>query len=414
MKFALSKIRLACNNLVTKTIKKQPPIWPQTHSVWKAVVFLTVILLGIVLILSFWSSKSIRTSMRLSAGWSHTCFINDLGRVLCWGNNGSGQLGDGTFTSRSAPVPVTGLDAQAIAISAGKYFTCALTTVGGVKCWGANDVGQLGNAVSEWSSPLPVTIHGLEEDKIQSISAGGSHACALTQTGKVKCWGFNGRGQLGMGRESKFESVTEITQLNENIISIAAGAEHTCALTRNGTVTCWGDNQFGQLGDGTNERRPLPVDVIGLPPAVAISAGKNHTCAISHNKKVYCWGDNRYGQLGNGATEVSSRPVETLDLIKVILIDVGGQHSCALTGDHRLACWGFNRFGQLGNGKNADSKIPSSVPSISRPILEIAAGGEHTCAWLGHEKIICWGSNSFGQLGNGSTAQQHLPVNVLP
>ena len=313
-----------------------------------------------------WSFKTEADgSNSITAGGLHTCALTPTGGVKCWGNNSSGQLGDGTTTEYSTtPVEVVGLSGVQ-AVTAGESHTCALTTTGGVKCWGNNGSGQLGDGgATAYSSPTPVDVIDLSSG-VQAITAGTYHTCALTTAGGVKCWGLNNFGQLGDGTTTEYSTTpVDVIDLSSSVQAIAAEYNYTCALTTAGKVKCWGDNWYGQIReDTTTTHYSTPVDVEGLSGGVrAITAGGAHTCALTTTGGVKCWGANWYGQLGNGTGAYSPTPVGVEGLSGgVRAITVGYAHTCALTTAGEMKCWGYNYYGQLGNGTTTNSLTPVDV-----------------------------------------------------
>ena len=357
---------------------------------------------------SGWGSKA----RAIAAGECHTCALTAGGGVKCWGNNWEGELGDGTTTDKHTPVDVVGLGSGVTAIAAGFGHTCALTTGGRVKCWGDNYWGQLGDGTTT-GKHTPVDVVGLESGVV-AIAAGYYHTCALTAGGGVKCWGGNWEGQLGDGTMTDRHTPVDVVGLESGVVAIAAGSYHTCALTTGGGVKCWGGNRDGQLGDGTTTDKHTPVDVVGLGSGViAIAAGFGHTCALTTGGWVKCWGYNWYGQLGDGTQTSSTTPVDVVGLSGVIAIAAGGFHTCALTSSGGVKCWGGNLDGQLGDGTTTQRLTPVDVVGLRSGVAAIAAGGYHTCALTTGGWVKCWGYNVFGQLGDGTTRNSTTPVNVV-
>jgi alpha-tubulin suppressor-like RCC1 family protein len=247
----------------------------------------------------------------ISVGYAHTCALTSTGGVKCWGFNGYGELGDNTNIDSSTPVDVVGLNSGVTAIAVGQYHTCALIGTGGMKCWGYNYFGQLGNNTTI-SSSIPVDVVGLGS-AITAISAGGYHTCALTGSGGVKCWGIHGI--LGDNTTIDRHTPVDVVGLSNGVKAISAGVYHTCALTSAGGVKCWGDNNYGDLGNNMIDSYGLPVDVVGLSSGVtAIAAGgyESHTCALTSTGGAKCWGDNAEGQLGDFSTTDRWTPVDVI------------------------------------------------------------------------------------------------------
>ena len=244
-----------------------------------------------------------------AGGGPHVC-AHAAGGGKCWGFNGGGELGDGT-TQRTTAVDVSGLTSGVGAIAVGGSHTCALTTGGGVKCWGTNTTGANLTGQDHTRRTTAVDVSGLTSG-VAAIAAGGGNTCALTTGGGVKCWGYNGDGELGDGTTTPRTTAVDVSGLTSGVASIAAGGSNTCALTTGGGVKCWGYNGDGELGDGTTTPRMTAVDVSGLTSGVAaIAAGRRyHTCALTTGGGVKCWGLNYFGELGDGTTTDRLTPVD--------------------------------------------------------------------------------------------------------
>ncbi len=348
----------------------------------------------------------------ISAGWNHTCVIIGENRVVCWGSNTEGQLGDGSRTSRLKPVSVKNLSGRALAVAAGWGHTCVLMETGVVKCWGRNKSGELGNGTNQRSTE-PVDVPGLTG--IVAIAAGDYHTCAVTGQGNIKCWGANDDGQLGDGSTAAPAQPVEVAGI-DGVTGIAAGTAHTCARTGSGEVWCWGKNDQGQLGDGTESAsRGVPKPVGGLAGGVAaLTAKGGHTCVLAPSGTIHCWGVNKFGQLGNGTFDDQSAPSPVTGLEGAATsIAAGWGQTCARMDGGKLVCWGWNFYGQLGEGSTANRNHPVDVDGLNGKVTVVAGGGGHTCAIVESGDVFCWGLNANGQLGNQATVDSSIPVKVV-
>jgi alpha-tubulin suppressor-like RCC1 family protein len=349
----------------------------------------------------------------IAGGAHHTCALSSAGAVRCWGENAHGELGNGTSINSRTPVAVSGLSSGFVAIAAGNGYACALSSAGAVQCWGDNQFGQLGNGTSHTIERSPVAVSRLS-GKVVAIAAGAFHTCALSSAGAVQCWGENSHGELGNGTSLNSSTPVAVAGVSSGFVAIAAGRGHACALGNTGAIQCWGDNQFGQLGNGTNDNSRTPVAVARLSgKVVAIAAGDFYTCVLSSAGAVQCWGENSHGQLGNGMHNNSSTPVAVSGLSGgFVAIAAGTGHTCALGTTGAMQCWGDNEFGQLGNGTNNSSRTPVAVARLSAAVIAIAAGAFHTCALSSPDAAQCWGENTYGELGNGTSLNSSTPVAV--
>jgi alpha-tubulin suppressor-like RCC1 family protein len=275
----------------------------------------------------------------LTAGGAHACALQANGQARCWGSSGSGQLGSGFPVGSGVYGPATVNTASPLQqLAAESDHTCATTVSGGAKCWGNGGSGQLGDNDPTNTSPRanPVDVVGLTSGVIQ-VAAGNAHSCALT-VAKVRCWGNDQFGQLGDGQQTSTNanSPVDVMGLPSGIRAIAAGGRHTCAITAQGGLMCWGDNQYGQLGNNSQGNSAVPVQVTGMTSGVvAVTLGDRHTCALKDDGSVWCWGNNQYGQLGNRSftgslvpQQVSFAPVVTYALtVKIAGTGTGTVHT---------------------------------------------------------------------------------------
>lgn len=297
-------------------------------------------------------------------------------------------------------------------IAAGSMHTCAITETGGVKCWGYNGHGQLGDN-STTDRVTPVDVVGLGSGVV-SIAAGFNHTCAITATGAAKCWGLNGSGQLGDNSITARRTPVDVVGLGSGVESIAAGQYHSCAVVGGG-VKCWGGNGFGQLGDNSTTTRRTPVAVVGLDSGVAgISTVGVSTCAVTTSGAAKCWGANGNGQLGDNSTAQRNSPVTVTGLgAGVSSVAAGVSHTCAVTTSGAAKCWGWNAYGQLGDNSVIQRLTPVDVVGLGAGVASMSANQLHTCAVTTSGAAKCWGLNGAGQLGDNSTGQRNAPVDVV-
>ncbi|HOG44189.1 MAG TPA: hypothetical protein PK560_08920 [bacterium] len=386
--------------------------------------------------------ENIRKVEQLSTGGRHSCSINEEGRLFCWGDNSDGQMGDawgemdGMNEIRNyLPGPVDTseilMDKQVVDLSAGYLHSCAVNEDGVVFCWGFGRDGQLGNGTYlNVFSPVMADISGeMKEKKIIAVSTGGSFSCGVDESGIVYCWGLNLWGQLGDGttlqdREDPMPvDMTEALK-DRKVVKISSGSGHTCVVADDGGVYCWGLNDRGQLGDGEGGFKGDPTrmaDFSRIPVKAEsgelkfsdVSAGYSHTCILSDKGKIYCFGDNKNGQLGDGTTEMRLTPV-ALNSDKVFKsVSAGFEHTCAIDDKDEAYCWGGNIVGQLGTGTKESSLTPVKVKyETDSKIKSISCGHRHTCSVTTEGIVHCWGLNTSGQLGNGTYEDSLTPKEI--
>lgn len=392
-----------------------------------------------------------------SSGRSN-CAVLSTARIACWGANESGQLGTGTTDFSRAPALVPHLNSMR-AVALGGSHACGLQEGGRVYCWGERTAGQLGNGIAYQPQSTPVAIEGL--GKVKSVSGGLGYGCGVDVASRVLCWGGGLNAQTDLGYHGKPMQVVLPTMVR----AISSSSRSSCAVLVRGDVSCWGWNGGGQLGDGSQRHSATPIAVADVSGAKSVSVGDSlacalldsnlvkcwgtlalrtgkihkatlvpsiegassvvvgsgHACAVVSTSQislspwgVRCWGVNNFGQLGDGTHDDSVAPVIVDKLSWPIVgsaVAAGEGHSCALIADGRIMCWGLNSRGQLGNGSKGDSTTPIFVKGIS-DAKAVTASGNTTCALLAGGTVRCWGANDRGQLGNGGTADSSKPVLV--
>ncbi len=368
---------------------------------------------------------TVTCSILIAGGEQFTCAVNTAGAVYCWGLNSNGQLGNGTETRSFVPVPVTGLSSGVVQITAGQQFACALTSAGAVMCWGANSDGQLGNG-TKTDSDVPVQVATLTSG-VAAISAGHYHVCAILTSGGAVCWGDNGEGELGNGG-AVYTGVADVTGLSSGVGEITSGSYYTCAVTTTTASMCWGEGGLGQLGAGsatTGTTTPIAsLDPAGTAPLTNIlttAAGFDSTCAVVNDGTVLCWGDNSAGELGFGSVAVgqSDLPVQVVStsgsgtLNDILSLGTGENFTCGVNTTGGVVCWGSNSSGQLGFSGTTFYDHPVQTQNLTSGAIGITAGYHHACAITTTGTVLCWGSNSTGQLGNGTTTDSTTPVTVV-
>ena len=361
------------------------------------------------------AGHSVPVLTKVSSGAYHSCAILDDGSVSCWGMNDNGQLGDGTRDSHLEPQKASmPMGRNAIEISAGSYHTCTLLDDGSIRCWGSNSFGQLGDGTTiERTTPITVDL-GSGVSAI-GVSSGESHTCAVLTDNRVKCWGLNANGQIGDGTTTDRHIPAYSSLGGTGALRVSAGSFHTCAITVDRNVMCWGENWNGQLGDSSNVDRDTPVEV-SIPSnssAVSIDSGAFHTCLGMNDGTMFCWGYNAHGQLGNGGTSHSNSPLASAlspDLL-LMEIEVGLFHSCGLFDSGEVACWGDNSYGQLGDGTQTAHSTPEVI-ILSTNATSITVGHRHTCMILDDASLKCWGANEYGQVGDGGSTNSNTPQDI--
>lgn len=351
----------------------------------------------------------------IAAGGAHSCAMLANDTFRCWGEGASGQLGNNLRVSQTLSAAVVGLAGSVSArmVATGALHTCAVRSDGSVACWGGSFEGQAG--VFAGALPVPVAVAGLS-DAI-GVVTGQSHSCALLVNGRVSCWGSNASGQLGAGTIGVGSGTPLATPITD-AVALVAGRNHNCVLRVNATVQCWGAGQRGQLGNGSLVDSVIPVAPTSLGGNItAIAAGQFHTCALRYNALVRCWGDNDFGQIGDNSNTDRLTSVQVSGLGDATAVVLGAEHSCALRAGGGVACWGANDQGQLGDGTLDAHRVPGAVGGLSG-VHALTAGADTTCAFglrgeLTAPRLMCWGSGDGGKLGVPNLADATAPRDIL-
>ena len=296
---------------------------------------------------------------QVSAGEFHTCAVTTDYRGYCWGYNYWGQLGDSSTTLlQDTPVAVVG-GLRFFQVDGGTGHTCGVTYPDRrAYCWGNNASGQLGDGTLT-TRISPVLVQGGLQ--FRQVSAGRSHTCGVTTSNQVFCWGSNQYGQIG-------DNSTAYSRLTPRLVAgagqfrqVVAGGYHSCAVTTTNRAFCWGRNGSGQVGDGTTTLRRWPRAVAGGLYFTRATAGDKHTCGEATTKRAYCWGDNYFGQVGDGTTSTRLRPVAVAAGLYFSQVSAGGWHTCGKTSAGLAYCWGSNLSGELGDATTTNRLTPTAV-----------------------------------------------------
>lgn len=366
--------------------------------------------------------------------------LNHVQGVQCWGRNDNGQLGDSSTTHRDTPVWVTGLDASTTAIAAGGNTTCSLQRGGTVKCWGDNTSRQAVDDPLIGYLNQPNSRAGLAN--VTALTVGAAHACALLANGEVRCWGSNAAGQLGINNSNAGPYGSPQTVLNYNgssymtltgVVEISAGQYHTCARLATGRVRCWGQDSYLQSsggGMGTPVLAPTSDTVYYVNPstqtittAISISAGENHSCSVFANGQVWCWGGNAYQEFGinNTLPSQTSWAQRAPGITDAVTVSGAFRTVCALRADGTAQCWGANSTGTVGNAGTATTvNSPENVRDTTGgsgtrlpSIVRIVSDCESTCAMRSDGTVMCWGGNTYGQLGDNTNTVHYYPQSAF-
>jgi len=369
------------------------------------------------------------TAKRLAVGSEHACVIQ-LGEVYCWGDNAKLQLGSPTVVGSNTPLKVANIT-TAVAVSAGWAHTCILLQDGTVKCWGDNSQYQLGTTGA--STSTPTTVSGLTD--VSAISAGRMFTCAIVGSARgIKCWGENSSFSPVLARDtgSATRSATPdfVTEITSGASLLAAGEDHACVLLDGGSIKCWGANNLGTFGNGTQGNTTLltgststVITTGGLSGVIGLTAGSGHTCAVTSDSKAWCWGDGFEGALGYNSTDPTPQTVpvrvitsreDNTALSGIVDITAGYSFTCASKTSGAVSCWGNNDQSQLGTGLSSAYILAPVTATGAAGAVTVAAGFGFACSLSATSIAYCWGLGSKGQIGHGASVNASTPTLVSP
>jgi alpha-tubulin suppressor-like RCC1 family protein len=361
------------------------------------------------------ASPAVPRWIRIAAGGDFTCGIREGNTLWCWGSATAGDLGTGAATDQHQPHQIGHPTAAWVSVTAGQDHACALRRDGTLWCWGNNLNGETGASPGHRSMPFPRQVTNPAADGWSGVSAGGWHTCATRSDGTLWCWGFGASGQLGNGSTTDQSRPQQVTApARDGWSSVSAGGGHTCAVRTGGTLWCWG----AASGAGRSANTDVPGQISSGPAAdgwSSVSAGSEHSCAIRADSTLWCWGRSLDGQLGTGLTGLAQTTPQQVTAPAAdgwTSAETGGDTTCALR-THALWCWGANYSGGLGIGGTAGQSVPRRVQVPTRTGWSlVSTSGYATCATHTGHALWCWGYNGDGELGLGTTTDQHRPQPV--
>jgi alpha-tubulin suppressor-like RCC1 family protein len=345
-----------------------------------------------------------RINHLIAAGREHSCAITQSGEVWCWGDNNYGQIGVPASAWVEAPIKVPGLPAEVLAVSCGGGHTCALLKNSEIWCWGDDSKGQLGSSAVSSLSDVPVKVDG--EHNWMTVSVGRMHTCAISDDTGVWCWGMGDAGQLGVGYYADSGiGVPSAVALEDEAESLTVGTWHSCVVGASGGIWCWGEIWCAPDDDGVDSTFVdcglSPTKVAGIENALLVGSGRRFACATTLDQ-IQCWGENDVGQCGNGTTSEKSISVPpspvSLDGGSAVTLGLGSYHSCAVSENGLVWFWGLPHD-QQAVGSPSVAEVPYLVDEIDE-VTAVAGGYHHTCVMKASGEVFCWGKNEDGQLGD--------------